>query len=76
MKLRIRFAEQVVGAFVLLAIVGVGVILVFIGINQRWFARNYYFISRFASGDGLAVGMPIMLKGFEIGRVSRIRLDA
>jgi phospholipid/cholesterol/gamma-HCH transport system substrate-binding protein len=75
MKLRIRFAEQVVGVFVLLAIVGVGVILVFIGINQRWFARNYYFTSTFVSGDGLAVGMPIMLKGFEIGRVSRIALD-
>ncbi len=75
MKLRIRFAEQVVGVFVLLAVVGVGLILVFIGVNQRWFARNYYFTSRFASGDGLAVGMPIMLKGFEIGRISRIALN-
>jgi phospholipid/cholesterol/gamma-HCH transport system substrate-binding protein len=60
---------------VLLAIIGVGVILVFIGVNQRWFARNYSFTSRFASGDGLAVGMPIMLKGFEIGRISRITLN-
>ncbi len=75
MKLRIRFAEQVVGVFVLLAIVGVGVILVFIGVNQRWFARNYSFTSKFASGEGLAVGMPITLKGFEIGRISRISLD-
>jgi phospholipid/cholesterol/gamma-HCH transport system substrate-binding protein len=75
MKLRIRFAEQVVGVFVLFAIVGVALILVFIGVNQRWFARNYTFISRFTSGDGLAVGMPIMLKGFEIGRVSRIKLN-
>jgi phospholipid/cholesterol/gamma-HCH transport system substrate-binding protein len=75
MKLRIRFAEQVVGVFVLLAIIGVGVILVFIGVNQRWFARNYIFLSRFASGEGLSVGMPIMLKGFEIGRISRITLN-
>jgi phospholipid/cholesterol/gamma-HCH transport system substrate-binding protein len=75
MKLRIRFAEQVVGAFVLLAIIGVGVILVFIGINQRWFARNYAFTSRFASADGLSVGLPIMLKGFEIGKVTRITLN-
>ena len=75
MKLRIRFAEQVVGVFVLLAIIGVGVILVVIGVNQRWFARNYTFISRFSSADGLAVGMPIMLKGFEIGRISRIKLN-
>lgn len=75
MRLRVRFAEQVVGVFVLLALVGVGVILVFIGVNQRWFARNYTFISRFASADGLAVGMPIMLKGFEIGKVTRISLN-
>jgi len=75
MKLRIRFAEQVVGIFVLLALIGVGAILVLIGVNQRWFARNYTFASRFASGDGLSVGMPIMLKGFEIGRVSRITLN-
>ncbi len=75
MKLRIRFAEQVVGVFVLLALVGVGVILVFIGVNQRWFARNYTFASRFASADGLSVGMPIMLKGFEIGKVTRISLN-
>ena len=75
MKLRIRFAEQVVGAFVLLAILGVGAILVSIGINQHWFARNYYFVSRFASADGLSTGMPITLKGFEIGKIGRITLN-
>ena len=75
MKFKIRFADQIVGFFVLLAIVAVAAILIFIGVNQRWFARNYYFTSRFASGDGLASGMPIMLKGFEIGRISRISLN-
>jgi phospholipid/cholesterol/gamma-HCH transport system substrate-binding protein len=74
MKFKIRFAEQIVGFFVLLAIVGVAVILIFIGINQRWFARNYEYLSKFASGDGLSVGMPIMLKGFEIGKVAKISL--
>jgi phospholipid/cholesterol/gamma-HCH transport system substrate-binding protein len=75
MKFKIRFADQIVGFFVLFAIVAVAVILIFIGVNQRWFARNYYFTSRFTSGDGLAPGMPIMLKGFEIGKVSRISLN-
>lgn len=75
MKFKIRFAEQIVGAFVLLAIVGVAVILIFIGINQRWFAKNYYFSSKFASADGLSVGMPIIFKGFEIGKISRISLN-
>jgi phospholipid/cholesterol/gamma-HCH transport system substrate-binding protein len=76
MKFKIRFAEQIVGFFVLLGILGVAVILIFIGINQRWFARNYEYLSKFASGDGLSVGMPIMLKGFEIGKVGKISLNS
>jgi phospholipid/cholesterol/gamma-HCH transport system substrate-binding protein len=76
MKFKIRFADQIVGIFVLVAIVCVAIILISIGINQRWFAKNYHFTSRFASGDGLSAGMPIMLKGFEIGKISRISLDA
>jgi phospholipid/cholesterol/gamma-HCH transport system substrate-binding protein len=75
MKFRIRFAEQVVGIFVLIAIVAVAAILVFAGANQRGFARNYRFTSRFDSGGGLSVGMPIVLKGFEIGKISRISLN-
>lgn len=66
--------EQIVGIFILVAVVGVAVVLIFIGINQRWFAKNYYFSSRFNSGDGLSVGMPITLKGFEIGKVEKADL--
>lgn len=76
MRFRIRFADQLVGIFLLVAILGIAVILVFIGLNQRWFARNYHFESRFESAGGLSVGMPIMLKGFEIGKVSKIELNA
>ena len=75
MKFKIRFAEQIVGFFLLLALVGAAASLIFIGINQRWFARNYSFTSKFSSGAGLSVGMPISLRGFEIGRISRITLN-
>lgn len=75
MKFRIRFAEQLVGAFLLVALLAIAVILVFLGINQRWFARNYEFLSRFDSGGGLSVGMPIMLKGFTIGQIDAIELN-
>ena len=61
MKFRIRFADQLVGAFLLAAVLAVAVILVFVGINQRWFAKNYQFRSRFDSAGGLSVGMPIDL---------------
>jgi len=75
MKFKIRFADQIVGIFVLAAIVTVALVLILIGVNQRWFARNYYFTSEFSSGSGLSVGMPISLKGFDIGKISSMRLN-
>ncbi len=76
MKFRMRFADKIVGAFVLIGIVGIAVILIFIGLNQRLFAKNYYFLSRFSSAEGLSIGMPITLNGFAIGKISRISLNA
>ncbi|OHD70225.1 MAG: hypothetical protein A2177_08735 [Spirochaetes bacterium RBG_13_68_11] len=75
MKFRIRYADQLVGVFLLLAVLAIAVILVFLGINQRWFAKDYEFRSRFDSAGGLSVGLPIMLKGFEIGTIKRIELN-
>jgi phospholipid/cholesterol/gamma-HCH transport system substrate-binding protein len=75
MKFKIRFAEQIVGLFVLLALISTAVVLIFIGINQRWFAKNYSFTSTFTSADGLSAGMAIAFKGFEIGKISRISLN-
>ncbi|MFP4491196.1 MAG: MlaD family protein [Spirochaetaceae bacterium] len=75
MKLRIRFAEQIVGLFVIAAIVTLAGILIFMGINQRWFSKDYHFVSRFQSGEGLSRGMAIKLKGFKIGSVDSIRLS-
>jgi phospholipid/cholesterol/gamma-HCH transport system substrate-binding protein len=74
MKFRVRFAHQIVGIFVLLAILAVAAILILLGINQRWFAKDYYYWSVFKSAGGLSVGMPIRLKGFEIGKISTISL--
>ncbi len=76
MKFRIRFAEQVVGTFVLLGIAFLALVLILMGINQRWFAKDYNFTSRFPSGDGLSVGMPIKFKGFQIGQVDKIVLES
>ena len=74
MKFRIRCAQQVVGVFVLIAAVMLIVVLVSMGANQRWFARNYDYYSVFGSAQGLSVGMPIQFKGFEIGRITNIDL--
>jgi len=74
MKFKIRFAEQIVGVFLLTAMIILIGILFLMGSNQRWFSKNYHFSSRFKSGENISVGMPISLKGFKIGEVDGIKL--
>lgn len=74
MRFRIRYADQIVGGFLLLGLVMLVSVLIFLGLNQRWFERSYVFTSTFPSATGLSRGMPITLKGFEIGRVGTVNL--
>lgn len=76
MKFRIRFAQQIVGVFVLIAVVAVGAVVVSMASSQRWFARTYNYYSVFPTAEGLSVGMSINYKGFTIGRVTEINLEA
>ncbi len=74
MKFQIRFADQIVGLFIILALASIVFILVMMGINQRWFAKDYNYTSNFNSGNGLSIGMPITYKGFKIGSIDKIEL--
>jgi phospholipid/cholesterol/gamma-HCH transport system substrate-binding protein len=75
MKFRIKHAQKVVGVFLLASVVALAAVLVFMGANQRWFARNYTFFTRFSSAEGISTGMSVRLKGFEIGKVSGVELS-
>jgi len=75
MKFSIRFADQIVGALLILAL-GIVIFVIFmLGSNQRWFSRDYYFYTYFPSASGLSQNMAVQYKGFTIGRVKSIRLD-
>lgn len=74
MKFRIKYADQVVGVFVILAFVLLALILVAMGGRQRWFARDYKYLSQFPSSTGVSVGTPLLYKGFQIGRINKVRL--
>ncbi len=76
MKLMIRIADKLVGLFILTALLFLAAALIFMGLNQRWLATNYTYHSRFRSGDGLSIDMPIKLKGFQIGKVTDIELNS
>jgi phospholipid/cholesterol/gamma-HCH transport system substrate-binding protein len=75
MKLMIRFADQIVGALIVIA-VGILVFVVFmLGSSQRWFIRDNDYLTYFSSASGLSQNMPVLYKGFTIGRVKSIKFN-
>jgi len=74
MKLTIRYADQIVGALIIIA-VGLLVFVIFmLGSSQRWFIRDNNYITYFNSASGLSPNMSVQYKGFTIGRVKSIDL--
>ena len=74
MKLRYRFANQVVGVFVILALAFTIALLVLTGANQRWFRQNFEYFALLDSAKDVSVGNSISFRGFTIGRVTNIGL--
>jgi len=61
--------------FILFAVVGISLALLWTGINKGAFSHqsSIYFVAD--SGQDLNVGMPVKLSGFKIGKLSRLTLD-
>jgi phospholipid/cholesterol/gamma-HCH transport system substrate-binding protein len=74
MRFRIKHADRIVGLFVLLAAAGLVAGIILLGVNQRWFAKNYEFTTRFNSGAGVPPGTAIYMKGFQVGKIERLKL--
>jgi phospholipid/cholesterol/gamma-HCH transport system substrate-binding protein len=73
-KFTIRYADKVVGALVILAIAALVFVVFMLGSSQRWFSRDYNFITYFDSATGLAKNMALQYKGFTIGRLKSFDL--
>jgi phospholipid/cholesterol/gamma-HCH transport system substrate-binding protein len=75
MKLSIRYADKIVGLLIIAAL-GILIFVIFmLGSSQRWFSRDYYYVSYFNSASGLGQNMAIQYKGFTIGNVKSIQFD-
>jgi len=74
MKFSIRFADQIVGALIILAMVILIFVIFMLGSSQRWFSRDYNFKTYFPTASGLSKNMPVQYKGFTIGRVKTFEL--
>jgi phospholipid/cholesterol/gamma-HCH transport system substrate-binding protein len=75
MKFRIKYADKIVGLFVIVAAVFLAGGIVVLGANQRWFAKDVSFTTRFISAAGASPGTAIMMRGFQVGKVSKVKLN-
>jgi len=69
-----RFADQIVGVFIILSLVALAFVIVLLGKSQRWFAKDVSFTTVFPSAGGLSKNMAVQYKGFTIGSVKDFHL--
>jgi len=74
MKFKIRFADQIVGVFIILSLVSLATLIVLLGSSQRWFANDISYHTILPSANGLGKNMAVQYRGFSIGNVKSFRL--
>jgi phospholipid/cholesterol/gamma-HCH transport system substrate-binding protein len=75
MKFSIRFADQIVGALVILALAILVFVIFMLGKNQRWFVNDNQYKTYFTSASGISPNMAVQHRGFTIGRVKKLSLS-
>lgn len=75
MKFKIRYSDQIVGFFSLLAMALLVLFVFFLGAKQSWFVKKNIYYTYFNSGSGLVAGMDVTYKGFSLGKIKDVRLD-
>lgn len=75
MKFKIKYADQIVGLFIIVALAMLAVIVILVGVNQRWFAKDYSFWTVFSSANGVSPGTAIVMNGFTVGKIDKISLN-
>jgi phospholipid/cholesterol/gamma-HCH transport system substrate-binding protein len=75
MKFSIRFADQIVGALVILALAIMVAVIFMLGKNQRWFVNDSRYKTYFTSASGISPNMAVQHKGFTIGHVKKLSLS-
>jgi len=75
MKFNIRrFADQIVGVFIIFSFVAIAFVIVLLGKSQRWFTKDIEFYTVLPSAVGLSKNMAVQYKGFDIGSVKKFSL--
>lgn len=75
MKFKIKYSDQIVGLFIIIAFASFAALIVMLGAKQRWFSKDYKFETLFKSASGISPGSNILLKGFVIGKIDKLTLN-
>jgi phospholipid/cholesterol/gamma-HCH transport system substrate-binding protein len=74
MKFKIRFADQIVGFFVVLSLVCLTFVVILLGRSQRWFTKDVSYRTVLQSAGGLSKNMAVQYRGFTVGSIKSFQL--
>lgn len=72
---RFRHLERKIGLFTLLALTGVALVVILVGVQKDLFSPKYTLVFTVDRGTGFTKGMPVKLSGFRIGRITDMTLN-
>ncbi len=72
---RFRHLERKIGLFTLLALAGIAVAVLLVGVQKDLFSPKYTLVFTVDRGTGFTKGMPVKLSGFRIGRITDMTLN-
>lgn len=72
---RFRNLERKIGLFVLLALAGVALVVLLVGIQKDLFSAKYALVFTVDRGTGFTKGMPVKLSGFRVGKITDMTLN-
>ena len=75
MRFKIRFADQIVGLFIILSLAALVFVIIMLGQSQRWFSKDVFYYTNMPTADGLSNNMPVQYRGFTIGNVKTFHLN-
>jgi len=75
MKFKIRFADQIVGFFIILSLISLIFVVIVLGRTQRWFSKDITFTTVLPTAGGLSKNMAVQYRGFTIGTIKDFYLN-
>lgn len=72
---RFKNLERKIGMFTLLALAGIALVVLLVGVQKDLFSPKYILNMTVDRGTGFTKGMPVKLSGFRVGRITDMALN-